>query len=193
MRLRNPVLLAMFAATLSGTAVAADVQLPSNLPHRKPGLWVQQIARPGKPAVTEKICLDEATDAALYKFGIGASNAMCNRMDIRMHGNEMVVDSVCTVPRFLGHGGNTMTGHGVTHFSGNTAYHTEQATHYDPPLNGKTDDTTSIDARWTGPCEAGQKPGDIVLPNGMTVNVQNASTPGSMMKNVLKGLMGHHG
>ncbi len=194
MLMRNRVGLAMFTLVLcAGGATAADVQLPANLPHRKPGLWVQQVTTQGHPSVTEKICLDEATDAALYKFGLGASNAMCSKFGIHMRGNEMVVDTVCTIPRFFGHGGNTMTGHGVTHFSGNTAYHTEQTTHYDPPLNGKTDEVTSIDARWTGACEAGQKPGDIVLPNGMTVNVQNVTGPGSMMKNILQGLAGHHG
>src|SRR5579875_3792453 len=140
MLMRNRVGLAMFTLVLcAGGATAADVQLPANLPHRKPGLWVQQVTTQGHPSVTEKICLDEATDAALYKFGLGASNAMCSKFGIHMRGNEMVVDTVCTIPRFFGHGGNTMTGHGVTHFSGNTAYHTEQTTHYDPPLNGKTD------------------------------------------------------
>ena len=28
-----------------------------------------------------------------------------------------------------------------------------------------------IAAKWVGPCAAGQKPGDIVMGNGMTMNV----------------------
>jgi hypothetical protein len=28
-----------------------------------------------------------------------------------------------------------------------------------------------IEAKWLGPCAAGQKPGDVTMPNGMTMNV----------------------
>ena len=28
-----------------------------------------------------------------------------------------------------------------------------------------------LDAKWLGPCEAGQKPGDMMMANGMTINV----------------------
>ncbi len=28
-----------------------------------------------------------------------------------------------------------------------------------------------LDAKWLGPCEKGQKPGDVMMANGMTINV----------------------
>ena len=37
----------------------------------------------------------------------------------------------------------------------------------------------AIDAAWTGPCAAGQKGGDMILPNGMTVNILAMSAGGA--------------
>ena len=31
----------------------------------------------------------------------------------------------------------------------------------------------TMEARWTGPCTAGQKPGDIIMGNGMKMNVRD--------------------
>ncbi len=43
-----------------------------------------------------------------------------------------------------------------------------------PPVPGTTpvrETHMSIAAKWVGPCAAGQRPGDIVMGNGMTINV----------------------
>ena len=29
----------------------------------------------------------------------------------------------------------------------------------------------TIEAKWTGPCKSDQKPGDVIMPNGMKMNV----------------------
>jgi hypothetical protein len=40
----------------------------------------------------------------------------------------------------------------------------------------------TITAKWLGPCEAGQKPGDLILPGGMKINLRDmqnrVGTPG---------------
>jgi len=43
-----------------------------------------------------------------------------------------------------------------------------------PPLPGiapGAETHMTIAAKWLGPCAAGQKPGDVVMANGMTMNV----------------------
>ena len=30
-----------------------------------------------------------------------------------------------------------------------------------------------MNAKWLGPCAADQKPGDMIMPNGMKLNIQN--------------------
>ena len=39
------------------------------------------------------------------------------------------------------------------------------------PADGSSQMT--ITAKWLGPCAAGQKPGDVIMANGMTMNVLN--------------------
>ena len=44
--------------------------------------------------------------------------------------------------------------------------------------------TTTIQARWVGACKAGQRPGDIVMANGQTMNIRDLR---KMMDAVPKG------
>ncbi len=173
--------LALIAMMSTGAATAADVQLPSNLPHRKPGLWTVQITHGGKILSGPKMCLDERTDAALYKWGV-TQNKECSRLDVKVRGNEVVVDGVCKAPA----GRGTMTTHAVTRFEGDSASHGEEVVHYDPPQDGVSDDTVVVDSRWIGPCEAGQKPGDVIIAPGMHINVLDDDGPAALLKNLLR-------
>ena len=47
----------------------------------------------------------------------------------------------------------------------------ESRSTYSPPMMGRSEGTAIIEAKWVGPCKAGQKPGDVVLPNGMKMNL----------------------
>ncbi len=42
---------------------------------------------------------------------------------------------------------------------------------YNPPLMGRSESATTMEAKWIGPCKADQKPGDMVMPNGTKVNM----------------------
>ncbi|MGH8082976.1 MAG: hypothetical protein ACREP7_20525, partial [Lysobacter sp.] len=44
-----------------------------------------------------------------------------------------------------------------------SAYHLETTVHYEPAMFGTSDRSTVADARWTGPCRDGQKPGEIFV------------------------------
>ena len=58
--------------------------------------------------------------------------------------------------------------------TGNTGYRTEIHTTYDPPFMGQRETTTVLSARHVGACKPGQRPGDMILPNGQTLNVRDA-------------------
>jgi hypothetical protein len=113
---------------------------------------------PKIPPTVEKVCLDAATDQLLYRFAAGASAKLCTRVDMHtLPGGKVVVDTQCKI-------GNTLaSSHGMTTMSGDTAYHTETAIHYEPALLDKADVTSTQDAKWIGACPAGMKPGDIEL------------------------------
>jgi hypothetical protein len=58
-----------------------------------------------------------------------------------------------------------------------TAYRMESKSTYNPPLMGRAEGASVMEAKWIGPCKADQKPGDMVMSNGMKMNVLD------MMKN----------
>ena len=60
-----------------------------------------------------------------------------------------------------------------TVFSGDfTSQYTGETTiTYEPAVLGTSEQKMTISARWLGPCEAGQEPGDVILPGGMKMNI----------------------
>jgi hypothetical protein len=159
----------LFGSTALVVAVmvlAADASA-LDLPKRKSGLWDIKISRAStnRPAQTIQMCIDQKTDNMAQQMGESVAREACSKQQIRREGNKIVGDSVCKI------GDTTATSHTV--FSGefDRAYHGEIHTKYSPPLMGKSDNLTLIDAKWTGPCQTDQKPGDMIMPNGMKINI----------------------
>ena len=103
----------------------------------------------------------------LYQLGMNATQGMCSRKDIQRNGNVVTLDSECRM------GEMKMTTHAVMTFTSDTAYKTNIQSHSDPPMMGRSDSTMTQDAKWAGPCPAGMQPGDMVAPNGKTMNLKS--------------------
>ena len=146
---------------------AAGAALALDLPKRKSGLWDIKISRPGtnQQPQTIQMCIDQKTDNMAQQMGESVVRQACSKQQIRREGNKILGDSVCRI------GETTATSH--TMFSGefDRAYHGEIRTKYSPPLMGKSESVTLVDAKWTGPCQSDQKPGDMIMPNGMRINI----------------------
>jgi len=140
-----------------------------DLPTRKAGLWevTLHMATANMPTQTMKFCTDSATDAELYKFGMNAAQGMCSRYDLHRNGNVATIDTECKM------GEMKMTSHSVMTFTGDTAYKTVIQSRSDPPMMGHAESTMTQEAKWTGPCPADMKPGDLVGPNGMKMNMKS--------------------
>jgi hypothetical protein len=118
------------------------------------------------PPMSSKYCVDAATESALISAGQNAANKMCNGATVHVVGSTGTIDATCKF------GNMTSTSHTVITFVGNTAYHSETRTHMSPPSKYiKSDHVTTNDAKWTGPCPAGMKPGDVVMGNGMRMHL----------------------
>src|SRR6516164_8873420 len=152
----------LLGAAAYGTARADD------FPPRKAGLWQVDMAMPGgaMPPQQMKMCIDPATDAEMYKLGMNASQGMCDKPDIHRSGSSVTVNTVCKM------GQSQMTSQAVTKFTGDTAYHTDANTKFDPPRAGRDTSVVTQDAKWTGPCPADMEPGDVLMGNGMKVNIK---------------------
>jgi len=159
-------LLIVLCLLASGFAQAAGL---ADLPKRKPGLWeLSVVAASGQQTqVTGRMCLDAATDAALTNFGVGLSNQVCSKRDVRVTGSVATIDAVCKI------GDSVQTLHSKITFTGNTAYRAEVRVHSDPPFMGRSDTTTTQIGKWTGSCPPEMKPGDLMMANGMKINLKD--------------------
>jgi len=163
-------LLAVSLLGLAGTPLAQDI--PANMPKRKPGLWEMQTSGMGGQPQTTKICLDADTDTAMYKMGTHMGGQMCSKFNIDVQsGSKVVTDAVCKID--TPNGGVSMTSHSETNYTGDTAYSTQGHIKYDPAIMGHSEMAITSSGKWVGQCAAGQKPGDMVMPNGQTMNVKD--------------------
>ncbi len=149
---------------LLGAAVPA---FSDDYPSRKAGLWEMKIMHKGGPnqAPPTLQCIDQGTDLALQKMGEGMSGGACSSHSMKKEGANYVGDSVCTIM------GSKITSHSIISGDFSNTYKAEVTAKYDPPLMGKSEAVTSVDAKYVGDCKPGQEPGDMILPNGTKMNV----------------------
>jgi len=144
------------AFILSATSASA-----AELPARKAGLWEITIA--GDHAIKVRQCSDAASDQVMEQAVTGLPGE-CAKRDVEKSGSTITVVSVCT----SGH--KSTTSHMV--ISGNLdsdytmTMTSEAAGQADaPPM--------TMSAKWLGPCEKDQRPGDVIMPNGAKINIVN--------------------
>lgn len=143
-----------------------------DMPPRKAGLWELKMDFEGRkmPATSMKQCTDAASDKIMNANFGGPAQEACSKQDVTKTATGMIVDSVCKF------GEGTTTTHAVVTGDFNSAYTVDVSSKREGgrPIPGMPADGAShmtITAKWLGPCAAGQKPGDVTMPNGMVMNV----------------------
>ena len=143
----------------------------AELPTRKPGLWEVETTLPN-PKVPKQVirqCIDAATDQTMQsRVGVG-SQRECSKRDLQKTAGSITIDSTCTT------GGKTRTSHVVITGSFDSSY-TMTVT---SQTEGAESRTITMAAKWIGPCAADQKPGDMIMANGMKMNILDAQKPGA--------------
>jgi hypothetical protein len=157
---------ALFALAL---AMATQPALAQDFPKLKPGLWeMERSAERGAQHPNRMtMCLDDTVQKEMFDMGAGAMKGMCSKHEFKMSGNRGTGDFICDF------GGSRMHSKSTMQMTGNTGYRTEIHTTYDPPFMGQRETTTVLSARHVGACKPGQRPGDMLLPNGQTHNVRD--------------------
>ena len=159
-------------AALPAAGARAD-----EMPLRKPGLWEMKIAKTGSvlPEMTMQHCTDETTDKQMSTTFSPVAKEACSKRDIAKTATGYTLDSVCSV------GGATMISHADVTGDFNSAYTVKSTAHSNKGAGGVHDVTSTIEAKWLGPCKPDQKPGDIVMPGGFKMNIKDAEK----LKNLL--------
>ncbi len=140
------------------------------MPLRKPGLWEMKVARTGSsmPEMTMQQCTDETTDKAMSTAFSPLSREACSRRDFQKTATGYVADTACNV------GGVAVTTHSEISGDFNSAYTVKSTSHTDRGANAAAGDhVTTIAAKWLGACKPGQKPGDVVMPGGFKMNIND--------------------
>jgi hypothetical protein len=166
---------------LVATAVAAVLTLAAvparaaELPTRKAGLWELTMAFEGRATALPSMqhCTDPSTDKLMTADFNGATGASCSKRDIQNSGGTITMDSVCDF------GGGTTTSHAVITGDFAQSYTVKITSQRSggPALKSNPSGVSNmtIAAKWLGACKADQKPGDIIMGNGIKINVLDKS------------------
>jgi len=144
---------------------AAPFALAAQPLSRKPGLWEVKttIENSSAPAGVVKQCIDAATDQLSQSIAGPFSAAACPVRNVQRSADSVTVDSTCTVA------GKPATAHAVMTGSFDSAYAMKVTAQGEALAGGKM--IMMMEGRWIGPCTADQKPGDIIMGNGVKINI----------------------
>lgn len=171
MSLSRLVLVTGAVVTLFSSMVRAE-----DLPLRKAGLW-ESTMRSGKgneQTMTVKQCVDAKTETGL----LGMISGLCDLKWKRTGDDRIEADTTCKVGSVTASGRSVITGdfesnlriESTTTTSGAGGVAIPGTPHIEiPPLT----QTIVVEAKWIGPCEPGQKPGDIITPDGKVMQPPN--------------------
>jgi septal ring-binding cell division protein DamX len=153
-----------FGAALALVVIGVVSAFAAEITTRKAGLWEMKTTTSEGNSVSMQQCTDAQTDQAM-QAGVGsASQRDCSKRDVQKSGATTTIDSVCTTA------GKPRTFHAVITGSFDSGYTMTITTQGEGQPAART---TTIAAKWLGPCAADQKPGDVIMPNGMKMNIQN--------------------
>jgi hypothetical protein len=151
-------------------------------PSRKSGLWETTVTMDqGIPPQTMKECVDEATDAEMMKMATDTSKSMggtCSKNEFKKTASGFETESDCSM------GGSSIVSKGS--FSGDftTSYKGEVTATMKPAPFGNGTSKTTITAKYLGACTAGMQPGDVIMGNGMKMNMKTAAAQAEKMANM---------
>jgi hypothetical protein len=162
---------AMLVLLLGATQVLA-----ADLPQRKSGLWELKVESFRTDSVSSmQMCVDQKTDNAFRQLVELRRNESCQKVTLRREGDKQLVDAECK----LGGGQHSAKTHAVITGSFDSQYMIESTLTLDRPIHDKSEGTAKIEARWIGPCQADQKPGDVLLANGTKFNINELESASS--------------
>ena len=148
----------------------------AELPSRKPGLWEVRttIGNSNIPRLIQQ-CIDASTDQMLQSNTGPFAASTCREREVERSGNSVTIDSTCTM------GGRPATAQALVTGNFDSQYTMTVTLQSEELPGGKM--TMTMEAKWLGPCAADQKPGDVIMSNGVKINIpemqKRGLSPGS--------------
>lgn len=142
----------------ASTLAAADT-----LPARKAGLWESKTVS-AEGNTTARQCIDDKTDQ-MAQGALGAGQ--CSKRDFVKTSTGYKGETECKIGPISASGTSVITGDFVSKVHMDVDTTLTGIPNMKEPVRRKM----VIDATYLGPCEAGQSPGDIILPDGKIVKM----------------------
>ncbi len=161
-----------FAISVLALAACASSAVAQEIPTRRAGLWEVTITHDGRktPPQTMQQCTDAEADKLMNAFGGAISADMCSKQDIKKVGATLVINATCQIGPMKSTSQSIVTGDFTSNY---TVKVTSKLEGVPAAAQEAAGGTTTIQARWVGACKPGQRPGDIMMPNGQTMNIRD--------------------
>ena len=111
-------------------------------------------------------CIDEKTDDLMKKEMGENQKTQCSKNEMRKEGDKVVAESVCKLENSTATDPRRVYGSASTPPTKSTS-RAPTSRRYEEMKEA----SSVIEAKWLGPCKAGQKPGDIVMPGMPNINM----------------------
>lgn len=172
----HPVTAALACLVLAQSLPAGAADMPK----RKAGLWEINTQMAGQPSHGPiQQCIDANTDNIMQQQA-AKSEYKCSVMEMKRQGDKMLMHSVCKIDK------TTATTDAVISGNFDSGYRNDMTVRYDPPMMGMSSAKMMQEAKWLGPCKAGQKPGDIIMPGMGNFNIQDMEKNQKQMEEMMK-------
>ena len=147
-------------------ALDALVALPvaaQQLPQRKPGLWETKSTGNEGESIARQ-CVGPGTDQSIVG---GLAAGTCSKMLVTRTATGYAVETECTIGQIKASGSSVITG------DFQTSVRTEGTTKISgmPGQSRPVERRLVVEAKRLGECAPGQKPGDIIMPNGKVISM----------------------
>lgn len=160
--------------------VSSSCYADAGLPKRKAGLWEISMNMAGMPAGNQsKQCIDDKTDQELLKSSVTTASkfgAQCSEPKVAGKGDSYTIDTECMF------NGSKMTSTTLMKGDFNSSYNVVTNVEYNPPYMGMAKSEMKFDAKWLGECAPDQQPGDIIMANGMKMNMKGMQDMAQSLK-----------
>jgi len=154
------------AATVAGLCSIASAD--DTLPPRKPGLWETKMIN-AEGNVTARQCIDEKTDQLAQ--GAMGSSQNCSKRTITKTATGYESEADCKIGPISASSKGTFSGD----FSSKIHVETDTVLTGLPTSREPVKRHMVLDATFVGPCEAGQNPGDMIMPDGKIIKMPHAA------------------
>jgi hypothetical protein len=150
-----------------GAPPAAGAAAQAGPPARKPGMWEQTVTSAGRTQTT-RVCLDPVVEQRFTWWGQHTAKGECSDVKVTPRaGGGWNFASSCD----RGAKGKVET-HGSATGDFAKAYKvTAESTTYDAPPDMTGTHRMTLEAYWQGPCPPTLRPGDVLLPGGLKINM----------------------